>query len=208
MKTVEPKQFRKLRVAVVPVAAAMIALSITATGFLPPMNIYAQSGEQASPVHSVFKLVDSKALRKAANTGLVTPVNQSVTKNGVKITVTEVMLDEAQLTIGVVQHTPDGNKKFMTANLVLNGKEVTESFGMLEKEIDDQTASQTFQWANLGQFPDQCEVKLELQLIADRKNWGANPAEEVEFDLKLTKFRSPKQNDYAKRDKKRSAIRP
>ncbi|KPV55167.1 hypothetical protein QJ48_34650 [Paenibacillus sp. A3] len=187
MKTVKQKQSRKLRMAGVPVAAAMIALSITATGFLPPAHVYAQSGGQASAVDSVFKLSNSKALRKAANSGMVTPVNQSVTKNGVKITVTEVMLDEAQLAIGVMQHAPDGNKKFMTADLVLNGKEITESLNMLEKEIDDQTASQTFQWANLGQFPDQSNVKLKLKLMADRKNWRESAPEEVEFDLKLTK---------------------
>lgn len=187
MKTVKQKQSRKLRMAAVPVAAAMIALSMTATGLIPPTNAYAQSAEQASAKTSVFKLSNSKALRKAADSGMVTPVNQSVTKNGVKITVTEVMLDEAQLAIGVMQHAPDGNKKFMIADLFLNGKEITESLNMLENEIDDQTASQTFQWANLGQLPDQCDVKLRLQLIADRKNWGANPAEEVEFDLKLTK---------------------
>ncbi|MCP1308436.1 DUF4179 domain-containing protein [Paenibacillus tyrfis] len=187
MKTVKEKQSRKFQIAAVPVAAAMIALSITATGFLPPTNVYAQSSRQASPVDSVFKLVDSKALRKAADSGLVSAVNQSVTKNGVKITVTEVMLDEAQLAIGVMQHTPDGNKKFMTAELVLNGKEITESLNMLEKEIDDQTASQTFQWVNLGQFPDQSNVKLKLKLIADRKNWHESAPEEVEFDLKLVK---------------------
>ncbi|NQX49879.1 DUF4179 domain-containing protein [Paenibacillus tritici] len=76
----------------------MIGLGTVAAGFISP--VWADTLSQLPVFSSIFKHTDNPGLKLAAEQGLTTSPNMSVTKDGVTLSVTEVFYDGIQLAIG------------------------------------------------------------------------------------------------------------
>ncbi|ETT61782.1 hypothetical protein C173_27012 [Paenibacillus sp. FSL R7-277] len=78
--------------------AALIGLGTITAGFISPA--WADTLSQIPVFSSIFKHTDNPGLKLAAEQGLTTSPNMSVTKDGVTLSVTEVFYDGIQLAIG------------------------------------------------------------------------------------------------------------
>lgn len=78
--------------------AALIGLGTITAGFISPA--WADTLSQLPVFSSIFKHTDNPGLKLAAEQGLTTSPNMSVTKDGVTLSVTEVFYDGIQLAIG------------------------------------------------------------------------------------------------------------
>lgn len=78
--------------------AVMIGLGTVAAGFISP--VWADTLSQLPVFSSIFKHTENPGLKLAAEQGLTTSPNMSVTKDGVTLSVTEVFYDGIQLAIG------------------------------------------------------------------------------------------------------------
>ena len=94
----------KIRSLVAIPMAALIVFGTIGASSTTPVAMAAKTAGQTGSIESVFKLSSDWGLIQALNKGLVSKTNQSVTKNGVTVTVKEVLFDEAQLTVGYVEH--------------------------------------------------------------------------------------------------------
>ncbi|MEK4009513.1 DUF4179 domain-containing protein [Paenibacillus sp. FSL H3-0333] len=78
--------------------AAVIGLGTITAGFISPA--WADTLSQLPVFSSIFKHTENPGLKLAAEQGLTTSPNMSVTKDGVTLSVTEVFYDGIQLAIG------------------------------------------------------------------------------------------------------------
>lgn len=78
--------------------AALIGLGTVTAGFISPA--WAETLSQIPVFSSIFKHTDNPGLKLAAEQGLTTSPNMSVTKDGVTLSVTEVFYDGIQLALG------------------------------------------------------------------------------------------------------------
>lgn len=78
--------------------AVMIGLCTVTAGFISP--VWADTLSQFPVFSSIFKHTENPGLKLAAEKGLTTSPNMSVTKDGVTLSVTEVFYDGTQLAIG------------------------------------------------------------------------------------------------------------
>ncbi|MEK3796188.1 DUF4179 domain-containing protein [Paenibacillus sp. FSL R7-0204] len=78
--------------------AVVIGLGTITAGFISP--VWADTLSQLPVFSSIFKHTDNPGLKLAAEQGLTTSPNMSVTKDGVTLSVTEVFYDGIQLAIG------------------------------------------------------------------------------------------------------------
>ncbi|ETT53197.1 MULTISPECIES: DUF4179 domain-containing protein [unclassified Paenibacillus] len=78
--------------------AAVIGLGTITAGFISPA--WADTLSQLPVFNSIFKHTENPGLKLAAEQGLTTSPNMSVTKDGVTLSVTEVFYDGIQLAIG------------------------------------------------------------------------------------------------------------
>ncbi|AIQ39195.1 DUF4179 domain-containing protein [Paenibacillus sp. FSL R7-0297] len=78
--------------------AVMIGLGTVTAGFISP--VWADTLSQFPVFSSIFKHMEDPGLKLAAEKGLTTSPNMSVTKDGVTLSVTEVFYDGARLAIG------------------------------------------------------------------------------------------------------------
>ncbi|MFD1909914.1 DUF4179 domain-containing protein [Paenibacillus rhizoplanae] len=78
--------------------AALIGLGTITAGFISPA--WADTLSQLPVFSSIFKHTENPGLKLAAEQGLTTSPNMSVTKDGVTLSVTEVFYDGIQLAIG------------------------------------------------------------------------------------------------------------
>lgn len=147
-------------------AAALIAFSAIGASGVTPAAMAAQTAGQTSAPVSPFKLSNDWGLNQAIKNELVSQVNQSVAKNGVTITVTEISFDDAQLSIGYVEHVAEGHQKPSYFPVILNGEEMHQSsLQSSPVKINDQTTAHTLFWTNIGQFPDEFELKLQFRKL-------------------------------------------
>ncbi|MFB0843098.1 DUF4179 domain-containing protein [Paenibacillus oleatilyticus] len=141
--------------------AVLLAFGAMGAPSAAPAAMAAKAAEQPGSVESLFKLSNDWGLNQAADKGLVTKTNQSVTKNGVTITVKEVMFDEAQLTIGYVKHVAKGQEDRSFIPVISYGDKMHTPGFESSVDIDDQTTAYFLKFTNMGQFPDQFDVKLQ-----------------------------------------------
>ncbi|WP_340021191.1 DUF4179 domain-containing protein [Paenibacillus sp. FSL K6-1096] len=78
--------------------AVVIGLGMITAGFISPA--WAETLSQIPVFSSIFKHTENPGLKLAAEQGLTTSPNMSVTKDGVTLSVTEVFYDGIQLAIG------------------------------------------------------------------------------------------------------------
>lgn len=78
--------------------AVVIGLGTITAGFISPA--WAETLSQIPVFSSIFKHTENPGLKLAAEQGLTTSPNMSVTKDGVTLSVTEVFYDGIQLAIG------------------------------------------------------------------------------------------------------------
>lgn len=165
-------------------AAAILGVSIIGSGFVSPAM--AQTLKQVPLIESVFKIAGDLGLQSAEENKLTTPINQSVTINGVTISISEVFYDGLRLTVGLVQHSPDGIKEILEVEPVINGK--SEYFEGSSTDKANSTDKNTV--ASLVQFlprekllPDSFDLKL-LVFLKGMEN------SRFEFDFQVSKTSS------------------
>ncbi len=153
------------RLIAIPVAA-LIAMTAMGASFTAPVAVAAQADEQATSVDSPSMLIDDIwhwGLTQAVKRGLASKVNQSVTRNGVTITVKEILFNEAELSIGYTVHVAEGQQRPRSSGTIMiwiGGENYIEN-SISSKEIDSQTTAHIVSLPNMGQFPNEFELKLQ-----------------------------------------------
>ncbi|MEK8126601.1 DUF4179 domain-containing protein [Paenibacillus filicis] len=157
-------------------AAALIAFTSIEVLSVTPTVVAAQASASVSPLQCLMEVEQDLLgengklspfhhsmdceLKQAVKNGTVSQINQSVTKNGVKITVKEILFDDARLSVGYVEHhgqEPSSSNPV----IMLGGKEIGGSIGHWSQPIDKQTTMHSITWANAGRFPDEFEMKFQ-----------------------------------------------
>lgn len=141
-------------------AAAILGVSCIGSGFVSPAM--AQTLKQIPLIESVFKIAGDLGLQTAEEKNLTTPINQSVTLNGITISVSEVFYDGSRLTIGLVQHSPDGIKEILEVEPVINGKSehFAASYSDMANSHDNKTVASLVQFMPGEKLPDSFDLKL------------------------------------------------
>ncbi|WP_189597160.1 DUF5643 domain-containing protein [Paenibacillus elgii] len=151
----------KIRSLVAVPMATLIVFGTIGAPSTTPVAMAAKTAGQTDSIESVFKLSSDWGLIQAVNKGLVTKTNQSVTKNGVTVTVKEILFDEAQLTVGYLEHVAaDRKQEPLFRPVIWNGEEMHSANFSDAVQIDDQTTAHFLTVSNMGKFPDQFEMKL------------------------------------------------
>jgi hypothetical protein len=169
-------------------AAAILGVSLIGSGFVSP--VMAQTLKQIPLIEFVFKIVGDLGLQTAEEKKLTTPINQSVTLNGITISVSEVFYDGSRLTIGIVQHSPNGIKEILEVEPVINGK--GWNFAASSSDIensDKKTAASLVQFMPVmpgEKLPDSFDLKLLVFLKGMENN-------RFEFDFPVNKTSSGSQ---------------
>lgn len=142
-------------------AAAILGVSIIGSGFISPAM--AQTLRQIPLIESVFKIVGDLGLQTAEDKKLITPINQSVTFNGVTLSISEVFYDGSRLAIGLVQHSADGIKEILEVEPVINGKSesfAASSFDMANSTAENKTVASLVQFLAGEKLPDSFDLQL------------------------------------------------
>ncbi|RCW40905.1 DUF4179 domain-containing protein [Paenibacillus prosopidis] len=144
-------------------AAAILGISLIGSGFVSPA--IAQALKQIPLIESVFKIAGDLGLQAAVENKLITPINQSVTLNGVTLRISEVFYDGSRLTIGIVQHSPNGIKEILEVEPVINGNgwNFSATSSDIENLTDKKTAVSLVQFMPLmpgEKLPDSFDLKL------------------------------------------------
>jgi len=157
-------------------AAALIAFTSFGISSVTPAAAAAQASASVYPFQCLFEREQDLRgengtvspfhhsmdceLKQAVKNGTVSQVNQSVTKNGVKITVKEILFDDSRLSVGYVEH--HGQEPSSTNPVILlNGKEIGNPIRHWSEPIDKQTTLHSVTWTNVGRFPDEFEMKFQ-----------------------------------------------
>ncbi len=157
-------------------AAALIAFTSFGVFSVTPTAVAAEASASVSPFQCLFEreqdLLGENGkmspfhhsmdceLKQAVKNETVSQINQSVTKNGVKITVKEILFDDARLSVGYVEH--HGQEPASTNPLImLDGKEIGSTIRHSSEPIDKQTTMHSVTWANAGRFPDEFEMRFQ-----------------------------------------------
>ncbi len=144
-------------------AVAASVMIVLASGYVS--SALAQTLKQVPLLESVFRLAKGWGLQTADERGLSIQVGQRVERKGIAVTLSELVYDESQLSIGVVQHAPGGIKEIYDLEVYVDGKQIEYPFSSnqmdVEKSKDKATAIYTR--ASVG-LPDQFELKLKMFL--------------------------------------------
>ncbi|MGM0883806.1 MAG: DUF4179 domain-containing protein [Bacillota bacterium] len=163
--------------------AAILGVSLLGCGFVSPAM--AQTLRQIPLIESVFKIAGDLGLQTAEEKNLTTPINQSITLNGVTVSISEVFYDGSRLTIGLLQHSPDGIKEILEVEPVINGK--SEHFAGSSTDMSNITDNKTV--ATLVQFlpGEKLPDSFDLQLLVFLKGMENN---RFEFNFPVRKTSS------------------
>ncbi|PZD97088.1 hypothetical protein DNH61_04140 [Paenibacillus sambharensis] len=181
--TSKRKQRLTRTIAYVSTAAVIFAFCIIGSGFISPAM--ANTLKQIPFIESVFKLAGDLGLQTAEDKSLTTPIQQSATIDGVTITITEVFYDGSRLSVGIVQHSPDGIKEILEVEPVINGKSThfPGSGSDMAPSNDNITDTTVIQYMPEYALPDSFDLKLLVFLkgMEDKR---------FEFDFKVNKTES------------------
>ncbi|WP_426452461.1 DUF4179 domain-containing protein [Paenibacillus sp. S-38] len=144
-------------------AAAIMGVCLIGSGFVSP--VMAQTLNQIPLFESVFKVAGDLGLQTAVEKKLITPINQSVTLNGVTLRISEVFYDGSRLTIGLVQHSPNGIKEILEVEPLINEKSwnFTASGTDIENSTDEKTAASLVQFMPV--MPEKLPDSFDLTLL-------------------------------------------
>lgn len=153
------------KIAVV-VAAAMLVVT-TVVGIVNPNVVKAIPG-----IRSIFKLINYNRMGESFNQfeKFSTSVNRTVKKNGIKITIDEIVLDNNTLAI---TSTIEGKKlkenRGDAGDIKLNGKSLS-AYGSEDKKIDDNKLMR-ITYANISDMglPNDIDVDLNIIWVGDVK---------------------------------------
>ena len=95
--------------------AAALGLGIIGSGFVSP--VMADTLKQIPVVGSIFKDIDDKGLNVAEEKGLSTTPNQSVTHDGVTLTITDAYYDGSRLALAIEREGIE-NDKMMAEQII------------------------------------------------------------------------------------------
>lgn len=110
-------------------AAASFLFAILITiGFSSPTM--AEKLKSIPLIKSIFSLFEDQTLQIANDKGLVTPINQSATYNGITVTVNEVFYDGARLDLGYLIRVPQGTSQE-------EARKISRNIRLLEFTLDD-----------------------------------------------------------------------
>jgi len=100
----------KKKVAISATAAAMLGGVVLGSGFVSP--VMADALKNVPLIGSVFQYNEDSSLQKASTTGLTTAPNLSVTKDGVTLSIIEVMFDGNRLAFAIERQGVDDDTMF------------------------------------------------------------------------------------------------
>ncbi|MDF2881377.1 MAG: hypothetical protein K0R54_1934 [Clostridiaceae bacterium] len=173
-------------------AAAAILFVIASAGIIRPDMVKAIPG-----VQSIFNLIGY------GNTGesferfeqFSTSVNKSVEKNGVKITINEITIDDNTLAITSTEEGKNlkENVGYM-GEIMLNGK-LIRSRSSKDKKVDDNTLT-TVTYANISDLGLTDAVNVELNVV-----WFGDVKGPWDFKFKVSKSDKPTNSRVVNLDK-------
>lgn len=173
------KRYKTYKIA----ASIVVIMLITASvGVIRPDIVKAIPG-----IQSIFKLIGY------ADTGasfekfeqFSTSINKSVEKNGIKITINEITIDDNILAITSTEEGKNLKKSgTYMGDIKLNGKSV-KSFGSKDKKIDNNTLT-TITYANVSDLDLGDTVNVDLNTI-----WFGNIKGPWNFKFKVSKSKKP-----------------
>ncbi|MBK1813276.1 DUF4179 domain-containing protein [Clostridium sp. YIM B02505] len=155
------KKFKKSAI----IAAAAVIGIVSIVGVVNPNVAKAIPG-----VQSIFKLIDYNGYGEKLSKfePFSTSVNKTVEKNGIKVTINEITIDDNSLAItSTVEGTNLNKNKTEIGSINLNGKMV-ESFGNETKKINDNEIVMVT-YANVSDInlSDNIEVELNTVWLSD-----------------------------------------
>ncbi|MCM3271800.1 DUF4179 domain-containing protein [Paenibacillus elgii] len=171
-------------------AAALIAFTSFGVSSFTPTAVAAEASASVYPFQCFFEREQDLRgengkvspfhhsmnceLKQAVKNGTVSQIDQSVTKNGVKITVKEILFDDARLSVGYVEH--HGQEPSATNPMImLDGKEIGNPIRHWSEPIDKQTTMHSVTFANVGRFPDEFEMRFQDYRSLYQTSPGSTP---------------------------------
>lgn len=177
------KKIKKISAVYKKIAVASIILIVTATaGIIHPNIVKAIPG-----IQSIFKLISHGNMGEKFEKfeKFSTSVNKTVEKNGIKITIDEIVIDDNILAI---TSTEEGNqlKENMgyMGSIKLNGNPLT-SRNSKDKKINDNTIK-TVTYANVSELDLASDIEVDLNIV-----WFNDVKGPWDFKFKVSKTDKP-----------------
>lgn len=189
---VEKRLKKRCKTYKIAAAVAAVMLMTALVGVIRPDIVKAIPG-----IQSIFKLIGY------ADTGesfekfeqFSTSINKSIEKNGIKITINEITIDDNILAITSTEEGKNLKKSgTYMGDIKLNGKSV-ESFGSKDIKIDNNTLT-TVTYANVSDLDLGDTVNVDLNTI-----WFGNVKGPWIFKFKVSKSNKPTNSRVIKLDK-------
>ncbi|TCS96700.1 sigma-70 family RNA polymerase sigma factor [Hazenella coriacea] len=139
-----------------------------------------QALQQIPVVGNIFKSLGGKGEKQAAEENLVSEINQSVTNQGITLTISEVLFDGTRFSIGYIVELNHDQKISKEATplidnpgefiISINGKEINSSKSMSrEEDLGTKKEFGMIQLNQVNDLPDQFEAEVHVHTIGKIK---------------------------------------
>lgn len=172
LQTLPPRRFAILKKVRYVAAAAVLLLGLTVgLGFLSPG--VAQALRQIPIIGSIFEFTGDAGMQDASTKGFASPVNETVTDNGISITITDVIFDGTRISIAYLQEsTRDvGNILEMTPDF--RGVRVAAlAVSQTGKLIKKNQYAGVIDISTPAELPDKFTLKMDINKVGSvRGSW-------------------------------------
>lgn len=116
---------------------------------------------------SVFEVAGDMGLVIASKRGLSEGIGQTVTDQGIGLTIQDVYYDGTRLSVGYVQEFTGERGRLGELQLKVNGKEINFGDGRTGKPLSDTQYAGVIDIAPVGELPDSFDLQIGLNEIGD-----------------------------------------
>ena len=144
-------------------AVVLVFCCVLGLGLISPA--VAQALKQIPVISYVFEKAGDSGLQAVTMEGLATPINQTVSDNGIEITITEGVFDGARISIGYVQESYFGPMEIERPNIWVNGKKVNFGSGYAGKMLSPTKVAGIIYLDLLEDLPDSFTMEMVIDAV-------------------------------------------
>ncbi|PKM83357.1 MAG: hypothetical protein CVU89_00980 [Firmicutes bacterium HGW-Firmicutes-14] len=181
------------------VAAVIILFSLT-FGIIFTSPRIVEALKQIPVIGFIFEFIGDRGLQNASKKGYAIPVNKSVIDNGINITITEVIFDEARLSVAYLQESESAAGSTIGVELMFDGRSLSGATGQSSRPLDSTRLAGIIDFDTYEELPDKFNLKIKIDKVGNiQGNWEFNiPFSKSKAATEIKEFTPEVRTKYGK----------